>query len=269
MPKIFQKLNSFGVPTYPTLASFLLPIFVLFFIHDILGLASLYAIGFVGAIAVNLFATSTNKSIKLANWKRVFMFGTFIIMFLIEITLFIDKPHARTFVLSILGAGILIREFVQESKEKEEKEIPEFSSLPTIPEDKFDASLVALSGINKSLECAIEDCVEKNIPLYILFIRELKFVAKTDQKFSWENDEEASKVFNHILALKLTIPVEFLYNVTSTTAHSIVEIAKLKNVKRVFVGRKRGIPLLNFIRGSTINDLAKIIPKEMDLLVIY
>lgn len=246
MPEIFQKLNSFGVPTYPTLASFLLPIFVLFFIHDVLGLASLYAIGFVGAITVNLFATSTNRAVKLDNWKRIFMFGTFIFMLLVEITLFIDKPQARTFVLSVLGAGMLMRALAQESKERKEKKIPAVLTFPTIPEDKFDASLVALTGINKSLDSAIEDSIEKNIPLYILFIRELKFVAKTDQDYAWENDEEASQVFNHILALNLKIPVEFLYNVTSTTAHSIVEIAKIKHVKRVFVGRKRGIPLLNF-----------------------
>ena len=75
MPDIFQKLNRFGVPIYPTLASFLLPIFVLLFISDIAGLASLYAIGFVGAIAVNLGATSTNPALSIKIWNRVFMFA--------------------------------------------------------------------------------------------------------------------------------------------------------------------------------------------------
>ena len=129
MPDIFQKLNRFGVPIYPTLAGFLLPIFVLLFISDILGLASLYAIGFVGAIAVNLGATSTNPALSLKTWNRVFMFGTFIVMLLIEITLFIDKPHARTFVLSILGLGFLMRALVAERKEKAEAQSPGKSFL--------------------------------------------------------------------------------------------------------------------------------------------
>ena len=269
MPDIFQKLNRFGVPIYPTLASFLLPIFILLFISDILGLASLYAIGFVGAIAVNLGATSTNPALSLKTWNRVFMFGTFVVMLLIEITLFIDKPHARTFVLSVLGLGLLMRALVAERKEKVEVQVPKKVSWTKIPENINESSLIAITGMNKSLDFALEEAKKNNVPLYILFVREQRFVTKTDQNRLWTNDKEACEVFDHVLALAPKTPIDFLYNVTSHTAYSIVEIAKLKKVNRIIIGRKRRFSLLHFLRGTTISELANLMPKNIDLLVVY
>jgi amino acid transporter len=269
MPDIFQKLNRFGVPFYPTLASFLLPIFVLFFISDVLGLANLYAIGFVGAIAVNLGATSTNSALSLKTWNRVFMFGTFVVMFLIEATLFIDKPHARTFVLSIVGLGLLLRALVAERKEKIEAQVQEKVSWTKIPENINGSLLVAITGINKSLDFSLEEAKKDNLPLYILFVREQRFVTKADQNRLWTDDKEASEVFNHVRALAPKIPIEFLYNVTSHTAYSIVEIAKMKKVNKIIIGRKRRFSLLHFLRGTTIREIANLMPKNIDLLVVY
>jgi amino acid transporter len=270
MPDIFQKLNRFGVPIYPTLASFALPIFILLFISDILGLASLYAIGFVGAIAVNLGATSTNPALSIKTWKRVFMLGTFIVMFIIEITLFIDKPHARIFVLSVLGLGFLLRALVEEKRVKVEEQVPEKVTWEKIPENINESLLVAITGMNKSLDFAIEEARKSNLPLYILFIREQRFVTKKDQNRSWKDDKEAAEVFNYVHAHEPKIPMEFLYNVTSQTAYSIVEIAKLKKVMRIIIGRRRRkFAILHFLRGTTIGEIANLIPKNMDLLVVY
>lgn len=269
MPDLFLKLNRFGVPIYPTLASFLLPILVLLFISDILGLASLYAIGFVGAIAVNLGATSTNPALSLKIWNRVFMFGTFFVMLLIEATLFIDKPHARTFVLSILGLGLLMRALASERKEKIEAQLPKNVSWTKIPENINESSLIAITGMNKSLNFALEEAKKNHLPLYILFVREQKFVTETDQNRLWTDDREASEVFNYVLDLAPKIPIEFLYNVTSHTAYSIVEIAKLKKVNKIIIGRKRRFSLLHFFRGTTISELANLLPKNIDLLVVY
>jgi len=269
MPDIFQKLNRFGVPTYPTLVSFLLPILILLFVSDILELASLYAIGFVGAIAVNLGATSTNPALSLKIWNRVFMFGTFIVMFLIEATLFVDKPHARTFVLSVLGVGFLLRALVAERKQIAEVQVPQKISWTKIPENTKESLLIAITGMNKSIDFALEEAKKTNLPLYILFIREQRFVTTADQNRLWTEDKDASEVFNHVLALAPKIPLEFLYNVTSQTAYSIVEIAKLKKANKIIIGRKRRFSLLHFLRGTTISELAHLMPKNIDLLVVY
>lgn len=269
MPNIFQKLNRFGVPYYAALVALLLPISILFFISDIPRLAHLYAVGFVGAIVVNLGATSTNPLLSLKTWKRVFMFATCIFMLLVEITLFIEKPHARVFVISLLGLGLLMRALVAERKEKVVAKSSGVVSLVKIPEDIKKSSLLVITGMNKSLDFALEEAKINNLPLYILFVREQRFVTAMDQKRSWTEDKEASKLFNQVLTLSPKVPIEFLYEVTSYTAYSIVEIAKLHKVSRIIIRGKKRVSLFYFLRGMTIRELAKLMPRNIDLIVIY
>ena len=83
-------------------------------VKDMAGLADLYAVGVVGAIATNLGASSTDKKLGLASWERVLMFGTFLIMLAIEISLFADKPSARFFAGSVLVIGLILRGLANE-----------------------------------------------------------------------------------------------------------------------------------------------------------
>src|SRR5688572_33197062 len=54
LPAFFQKLNRFGVPWVPALIATGVPIVVLLISHDLEHLAALYAIGVVGAVAINI-----------------------------------------------------------------------------------------------------------------------------------------------------------------------------------------------------------------------
>ena len=83
------------------------------------GLADLYAVGVVGAIATNLGATSTDRKLAIKSWERTLMFGTFIVMAAIEMSLLIDKPNARYFAVTILAVGLILRGLVQERRMKE------------------------------------------------------------------------------------------------------------------------------------------------------
>ena len=49
-------------------------------VKDVSGLADLYAVGVVGAIATNLGASSTDKHLGLERWERGLMFCTFLVM---------------------------------------------------------------------------------------------------------------------------------------------------------------------------------------------
>jgi len=67
VPKIFQRLNKWGVPSAGMLLATIVPMFLVIIVKDMSGLADLYAVGVVGAIATNLGATSTEdrKSTRL------------------------------------------------------------------------------------------------------------------------------------------------------------------------------------------------------------
>src|SRR5262249_4598807 len=79
LPGIFQKLNGFGVPNLAVIVATVIPALLVVAVSDMAGLADLYAVGVVGAIATNLGATSTDKKVEMAAWERMLMFGTFAI----------------------------------------------------------------------------------------------------------------------------------------------------------------------------------------------
>jgi amino acid transporter/nucleotide-binding universal stress UspA family protein len=114
LPPRFQKLNRFGVPNISILIATVVPMVLVVAVKDMASLADLYAVGVVGAIATNLGASSTDKKLGLARWERWLMFGTFLIMLAIEISLFADKPSACFFAGSVLVVGLILRGLANE-----------------------------------------------------------------------------------------------------------------------------------------------------------
>src|SRR5438477_13049033 len=98
----------------------LVPMLLVVVVKDMSGLADLYAVGVVGAIATNLGATSTDRKLSIKALPRTLMFGTFLVMAAIEISLLIDKPNARYFAVTILAVGLILRGLVQERRMKKE-----------------------------------------------------------------------------------------------------------------------------------------------------
>ena len=132
LPPIFQRLNKFGVPAAGMIAATLIPMMLVIAVSDMAGLADLYAVGVVGAIATNLAATSTDKRLDLARWERTLMLFTFVIMAAIEISLFVDKPHARVFAVTILAVGLVLRGLAVERAGKRKAAAPEPAPAPVV-----------------------------------------------------------------------------------------------------------------------------------------
>src|SRR5580704_7521402 len=65
LPPQFQKLNEFGVPNLGLIVATIIPAILVVIVKDMSGLAELYAVGVVGAIATNLGACSTDKKLNL------------------------------------------------------------------------------------------------------------------------------------------------------------------------------------------------------------
>ena len=120
IPKIFQRLNKWGVPGAGMVLATIVPMLLVLLVKDMAGLADLYAVGVVGAIATNLGATATDRKLSIKTSERTLMFGTFLVMAAIEISLLIDKPNARYFAVTILAVGLILRGLVQERRMKKE-----------------------------------------------------------------------------------------------------------------------------------------------------
>ncbi|HLB34503.1 MAG TPA: universal stress protein, partial [Chthoniobacterales bacterium] len=133
LPPIFAKLNQFGVPNFSLVVMSLIPAALVVWVGDVSGLADLYAVGVVGAIATNLGATATDWRLPLLLRERILMLVTFGVLFAIEVTLFIEKPRARVFAVTILAIGLILRGLAREyslrKAAKIKEKVDELSSL--------------------------------------------------------------------------------------------------------------------------------------------
>ncbi|HEX4645670.1 MAG TPA: amino acid permease, partial [Verrucomicrobiae bacterium] len=111
MPKPFTRLNSHGVPRAPLAIAVALPFILTIITADLDSLADMYAIGVVGAIAVNLGSCWYNKTLGLLWYERLVMGCTFLVLFAIEITIAKTKPAALFFAVCVVGIGFALRAY--------------------------------------------------------------------------------------------------------------------------------------------------------------
>ncbi|MCX6911162.1 MAG: universal stress protein [Verrucomicrobia bacterium] len=273
VPSVFQKLNSFGVPTLAMVMATVVPVALVLFVSDVAGLADLYAVGVVGAIATNLAASSTDWKLPLARWERGLMFCTFLIMLAIEVSLFVDKPNARVFAVTVLAVGLILRGLVKERKEKKTRAVEPVMASPASASGIGAAVvsgsplLCAVRGINRTLEFAIKEAQETHRPLYVAFIREQPVLAEADLARKWQDDDEAARIFAYAKEKLGSQAFRPCYAVSDSPADTIVDIAATIGAERLILGTKRRSVLLDVLRGNIIRQVARLLPEQIDLLV--
>jgi len=277
LPKIFQKLNKWGVPNAAMLLATIVPMLLVLAVKDMSGLADLYAVGVVGAIATNLGATATDRKLSIKTWERSLMFGTFLAMAAIEMSLLIDKPNARYFAITILVIGLILRGLVLERRMKKGAAhglLPE-TSAPAVydrrPEPATDAGgdaiLCAIRGTGRTLDFALREARKTGARLYLLFVREQAFMTEQDTKRKWQEDEEASRIFNEAKQKAGDQTPLFAYAVSPSAAETIVDLAATLGASRLILGAPQRNALINLLRGNVIREVSHSLPEEIDLLV--
>jgi amino acid transporter/nucleotide-binding universal stress UspA family protein len=278
VPKIFQRLNKWGVPSAGMLLATVVPMLLVLLVKDMAGLADLYAVGVVGAIATNLGATSTDRKLSIKPLQRTLMFGTFLVMAAIEISLLIDKPNARYFAVTILAVGLILRGLVQERRMKKE-------GAPKVVRDRLpielsrpsgetiaaslgaEAILCAIRGTGRTLDFALREARETGRRLYFLFVREQPFMTEQDAKRKWQEDPEASAIFAEAKQKAGDQQPLFAYAVSPSAAETIVDVAATLGASRVILGAPQRSALINLLRGNVIREVSNALPEEIDLLV--
>ncbi len=278
LPNTFERLNHFGVPNAGLLVATIVPAVLVIAVRDVSGLADLYAVGVVGAIATNLGATSTDRTLDLKKWERGLMSCTFLVMTAIEISLFIDKPNALLFASSVLVVGLILRGLVTERAQKKAL-IPTPASQeqkPSVPPVSFavpayEASgppmLCAVRGIGRTLDYAIKEAKETDRPLYVLFIREQPVMAPGDRKRKWFDDPEAAEIFSYAKEKGKGATILPAYAISDSTADTIVDIAATIGTSYLIVGAPQRSALVNLLRGNLIRNISAILPEDIHLLV--
>jgi amino acid transporter len=290
LPPTFQNLNKFGVPVAGLIVASIIPAILVVTVKDMAGLAELYAVGVVGAIATNLGATSTDKKLNLAVWERIMMFLTFLIVLGIEITLFWDKPRARVFTITILLVGLILRGLAGEAAQRKAKAIAakkaaeEAAALAAKKAGTtssaaegvivMDPSLAtgmpmicAVRGKGKTLDFSIDEARETHRPLYILFVRSVPVMTETDNQRKWQEDEEARELFTHARIKAGAHPVFPCYAVSDSISDTIADITATIGATHLILGAPERGSLVHLLRGSIIREISDSLPQDIHLLV--
>jgi nucleotide-binding universal stress UspA family protein len=239
-------------------------------VKDMAGLADLYAVGVVGAIATNLGATATDRTLPIKTWERALMLFTFAIMAAIELSLLVDKPNARYFAVTVLAVGLILRGLVQERRMKREAATSVASvQAANTPSASFtsEAILCAIRGTGRTLDFAVREARRTSARLYLLFVREQPFMTIEDTKRKWEEDPEASEIFTAAKNGSGDQTPLFCYAVSPSVAETIVDLAATVGASRLILGAPRRNALINLLRGNVIREVSSLLPEEIDLLV--
>jgi len=274
LPPGFQKLNKFGVPTLGMAVATLIPMLLVVLVSDMAALADLYASGVVGAIAANLGSTSTDKHVGLTRFERGLMFGTFLLMAAIEISLFVDKPHARVFAVTILAVGLILRGLAAERAAKKQRAatLPATRTIEAAPrspamESVREPLICAVRGIGRTLDFALEEARETARPLYLLFVREQAVITPEDRERKWQQDPDAHQIFEYARANAGKVALIPCYAVSDSAADTIVDVAATTGASRLILGSPQRSALLNLLRGNIIRHVSQLLPDNIHLLV--
>jgi amino acid transporter/nucleotide-binding universal stress UspA family protein len=283
LPQGFQKLNRFGVPTLGIYVATLIPAILVIAVKDMGGLADLYAVGVVGAIATNLGASSTDKKLDLVRWERILMFSTFFIMLAIELSLFVVKPTARYFSFTVLAVGLILRGLAAESSARKKKKDAQ-SGTDTAFINKNDIIvpqptagiadsltgapvMCAVRGIGRTLDFAIEEAKELHRPLYVLFVRSQAVITEADTKRKWQTDADARTIFAHAFEKAAGHPVLPCYTVSDAPADTIVDLAATTGASHLILGAPTRRGLASLLSGDVVSKVSRILPEEIHLLI--
>ena len=286
MPPFFKRLNRFGVPFLGAVLATIIPVGLVLVVSDMSGLADLYAVGVVGAIATNLGATSTDRKMVLTRWERGLMFFTFLIMAGIEVSLLIDKPNARYFALTILAVGLVMRELAKERAARKKLRAGDAAlspptvgvaapaastarSLATVSADTDgEPMLVAVRGKGRTLDFSLKEAEMLRRPLYLLFIREQSVITSEDRRRKWASDEEASEIFRYAKEkMESKATVLPCYAVSDSAAGTIVDVTATVGASRLILGAPKRSAILNLLRGNIVRDVSDLLPEEIEMLV--
>src|SRR5438093_1079718 len=281
MPPQFKSLNRHGVPRYPLLIAVGLPIVVLLAATNFEALAGLYAIGVVGAITVNLGSCTFNRTIGFTWYDRVLFGITFVVLFLVEITLAHTKPDALFFVCCVLGVGLALRAYTLKrsgittlivTRQVAEMVSPTLAASMQPRLEEGQRIMVAARGSTPVLSYALDEAQLRKASLYVVFVKEIAVyygAGPVRGRARWQEDSEANAIRSLMLKLgcERDIPVMPVYAVSDDPAATILDLAATIGVDFLMLGTSHRLTLTNLLRGNVVTNIAAQLPDTIRLII--
>jgi nucleotide-binding universal stress UspA family protein len=281
MPKSFVRLNVFGVPWIPLTMAMILPLLVTAVAEDLEMLAGLYAIGVVGAIAVNLGSCTFNKRMPLRWYERTVMGLTFLVLVVVELTIAKTRQDALFFACIVLIVGLALRTWAQRRAGFRTLTVSEQIAAAVAPDIHADfrpklegdqTILVAARGMTPVLRFALEEARLRKGNLYVLYVKELavNFPAPLiAQSSKWQEDKQASAIMYPMLQLgkEYDVTVIPLYGVSDNPAATILDNAAILGADLLILGATHRAVLVSLLKGNVVTEVARHLPENIQLVI--
>ena len=265
IPRGVGRLNRFGVPQWALVVSVAAPILVLSLVQDVDGLAALYAIGVIGAIALNCYATARSPSKEVGRRDRVILLAVALLMAAIWVTTGVEKPHALVFAGCVLAAGLIARYGFRAFRERVHpvEKVPFPDGAPLI--------LVGSRGDTRIVDQGYARATEIGAAVVVCLVREASFLiangatAQPDRAL----EPEATTLFEYArhAAQDLNIPMRTFYDISTQPMSVVADLAATFSVAEVHVGGSRRSRLEKVLRGSPLIELESLLPEEIKLVI--
>jgi amino acid transporter len=273
IPRLLVKLNNFGVPWIPAIIAAAAPILVLFVSHDLDALAALYAIGVIGAVAINVTLCAVHPRLRRMRRKvPMLLLGIFLLG--IWITLAFVKHEALLFVCIVMAVGLSARQL---TKWLATRKGPQLSLLQKAIVEQFPADaftrrklLVGTYGSDALGPAAFDEAKKDRAALVVCFIREVNLSYKWDQPLTIETDLAAQRTFARFLEMGHlhAVPVIPVYDMGQNAAELIAENAAIQGCNKVLIGTSRHGALYHLVKGHFHERLEGLLPPEIPVEVI-
>jgi amino acid transporter/nucleotide-binding universal stress UspA family protein len=282
MPRPMTRLNPHGVPLIPLIAAVAIPIIVLAVTKDFEALAGLYAIGVVGAIAVNLGSCTFNKRLGLPWYQRVIMGLTFFVLFAVEITIAKTKPEALFFAMCVLGAGYTLRAYSHKvsglktmtvTRQVAEMVSPDLVATMEARLSEGQKIMVAARGVTPALAFALEEAQLRKATLCVLYVKEIAvyFTGGPTNvgRARWQDDPEANAIMSLTMRLgaERDIPVQPVYAVSEDAASTILDLSATLGVDYLIIGASQRTAMAKLLGGSIVTSVAQQLPDSIRLVI--
>jgi amino acid transporter len=282
MPRQLARLNSHGVPSIPLVAAVAIPILVLAVTKDFEALAGLYAIGVVGAIAVNLGSCTFNKRLGLPWYQRAIMGGTFVVLAAVWLTIAKTKSDALFFAMCVLGAGYALRAYSHKAsglktmtvaKQVAEMVTPDLGATLEARLMEGQKIMVAARGVTPALAFALEEAQLRKATLCVLYVKEIAvfFTGAPIQvrRAKWQEDPAANAIMSLTMRLgqERGIAVQPVYAVSEDAAATILDLSATLGVDYLIIGASQRTAMAKLLGGSVVTNVAQQLPESIRLVI--
>ncbi|MCC6239598.1 MAG: APC family permease [Phycisphaerales bacterium] len=274
LPQIFQKLNRFGVPWVAAVVATVVPCLVLVVSHDLEHLAALYAIGVVGAVAINVTLVAVHPRLH-GRWRKTVAMTLGIFLASIWVTLAVTKLHALLFVCIVMAVGLLARQWARWLGQRKggcqsllRQAIMEQLDSSVLARPRL---LIGTYGSQLLARAALQEAGQMGATLVVCFIREVSLSYKYDgPRLTLNTDIAAQRTFGQFLELghELNVPVLPVYDSGADAAAMMAENAATYACQRVLIGTSRQGAFYHLVKGDFQKRLEAILPPDVTVQVM-